>query len=301
MQFSCVFPTYVWNLGSENVKERTLPTGYTLGRWRLRDTTGSRPTKGALVDHNPENPLQLLVRKLEAHFPLTEPDRRALLELPHSIRRLEAQSYTMREGDRPERCAVLLSGYAFRHKLTGEGSRQILAIHVPGEALDFQNLFLKESDHNVQMLTRGVDAEIPSSALEELVLANRDVGKAILVSTLIEASIFREWALNIGRRDARSRIAHLLCEFAYRLTAYGLRPSGTYELPMTQEQLADATGLTAVHVNRVLQRLERDGLIDRDRRMVRFPSWERMRDVADFNPRYLHTREHSESTIHLNQ
>ena len=83
----------------------------------------------------------------------------------------------------------------------------------------------------------------------------------------------------------------MLCEFAYRLTAYGVQPSGTYELPMTQEQLADATGLTAVHVNRVLQSLQRDGLLDRDRRMVRFPSWERMRDVADFNPRYLHTRE----------
>ena len=197
----------------------------------------------------------------------------------------------MREGDRPERCAVLLSGYAFRHKLTGEGARQIMAIHIPGDALDFQNLFLAESDHNVQMLTRGLVAEIAVPLIQELALTNQEVGRAIHVSTLVEASIFREWALNIGRRDARSRIAHLLCEFAYRLTTYGLQPSGTYELPMTQEQLADATGLTAVHVNRVLQTLQREGLIDRDRRMIRFPSWERLRDVADFNPRYLHTRE----------
>jgi CRP-like cAMP-binding protein len=231
------------------------------------------------------------VRKLEAHHPLTEADRREILGLPHSMRRLEAQSYTMREGDRPDKCAILLSGYAYRHKLTGEGARQIMALHIPGDALDFQNLFLQESDHNVQMLTRGLVAEVPMQALERLALSNSDVGRAILVTTLIEASIFREWALNIGRRDARSRIAHLLCEFAYRLTAYGMKPTGIYELPMTQEQLADATGLTAVHVNRVLQGLQRDGLLDRDRRMVRFPSWERMRDVADFNPRYLHTRE----------
>lgn len=249
-----------------------------------------------------ENPLQLLIRKLEAHYPLTDADRTAILGLPHNLRRLEAQSYTMREGDRPEKCAILLSGYAYRHKLTGEGARQIISIHIPGDALDFQNLFLKESDHNVQMLTRGLVAEIPSGPLEELALGNRDVGRAILVSTLVEASIFREWALNIGRRDARSRVAHLLCEFAYRLTSYGLKPSGTYELPMTQEQLADATGLTAVHVNRVLQALQREGLIDRDRRMVRFPSWERMRDVADFNPRYLHMREgEPPSRIHINQ
>jgi DNA-binding IclR family transcriptional regulator len=71
----------------------------------------------------------------------------------------------------------------------------------------------------------------------------------------------------------------------------GILPDGPYELPMTQEQLADATGLTAVHVNRVLQGLQRDGLIERDRRIIRFPSWTRMRDVADFNSRYLHTRE----------
>lgn len=250
------------------------------------------------MNRQKDNPLEPLVRKLEAHLTLTEADKRDVLALPHNVRHLEAQSYTMREGDRPNKCAVLLSGYAFRHKLTGEGSRQIMALHIPGDALDFQNLFLKESDHNVQMLTRGSIAEIPMSALEKLALSNSDVGRAILITTLIEASIFREWTLNIGRRDARSRIAHLLCEFAYRLTAYGVQPSGTYELPMTQEQLADATGLTAVHVNRVLQALQRDGLIDRDRRMVRFPSWERMREVADFNPRYLHTREHS-APIHV--
>lgn len=225
------------------------------------------------------------------HARLSDDDRLEILKLPYTLRQLEAQSYTMREGDRPDRCAVVLSGYAFRHKLTGDGARQILAIHIPGDALDFQNLFLGECDHNVQMLTRGTVAEIPSHTIEELAFANRDVGRAILISTLVEASIFREWVLNVGRRDARSRISHLLCEFAFRLTAHGFQPSGTYELPMTQEQLADATGLTAVHVNRVLQGLQRDGLIDRDRRMIRFPSWERMRDVADFNPRYLHTRE----------
>jgi CRP-like cAMP-binding protein len=238
-----------------------------------------------------ETALELLARKLDLHHRLSEDDRRAILDLPHKIRKLEAQSYTMREGDRPDRCAVLLSGYAIRHKLTGDGSRQILAINIPGEALDFQNMFLEECDHNVQMLTRGIVAEIPRHPLEELVLSHSEVGRAILVTALAEASIFREWAVNIGRRDSRSRIAHLLCEFAYRVSAHRLTADGIYELPMTQEQLADATGLTAVHVNRVLQALQREGLIERDRRIIRFPSWQRMQDVADFNPRYLHTRD----------
>jgi CRP-like cAMP-binding protein len=232
--------------------------------------------------------LQLLVRKLETHHPLTPEDRAAVFALPYKQRYLDPHSYTVREGDRPERCAVLLSGYAYRHKVTGDGERQILSIQIPGDALDFQNLFLDESDHNVQMLTRAEVAEIPQHSLEEIASAFPNVGRAFLVYTLVEASIFREWALNIGRRDSRSRIAHLLCEFAFRLTLQGLEPSGSFELPITQEQLADATGLTAVHVNRVLKALQADGLIDRNRRVISFPDWRRLRDVGDFNPRYLH-------------
>jgi CRP-like cAMP-binding protein len=243
------------------------------------------------LDAPHETALELLARKLDLHHRLDEADRHAILGLPHKIRRLEPQSYTVREGDRPELCAVLIEGFAIRHKLAGDGSRQILAICIPGEALDFQNLFLTESDHNVQMLTRAVVAEIPIAALQQLVLSRSAVGRAILTFALVEASIFREWTVNVGQRDSRSRIAHLLCEFAYRMSAQQLSPSGVYELPMTQEQLADATGLTAVHVNRVLQALQREGLIERDRRMVRFVSWERMRDVGDFSPRYLHMRE----------
>ena len=243
------------------------------------------------MDAPHETALQLLARKLNSHHRLSEVHQRAILALPHKIRRLEAQSYILREGDRPDRCGVLLEGYAFRHKLTGDGSRQILAINIPGEALDFQNLFLEEADHNVQMLTRGVIADVPREAIEDLVARHFEVGRAILISSLVEASIFREWVVNIGQRDSRSRIAHLLCEFAYRLNAQALHAGDIYELPITQEQLADATGLTPVHVNRVLQALQREGLIERDRRMIRFPNWERMRDVADFNPRYLHTAE----------
>ncbi len=235
-----------------------------------------------------DHPLQLLVRKLETHHPLNDVDRQAVLNLPFKLRMMESQSYLLREGDIPERCAVLVSGYAFRHKLTGDGSRQILSIHIPGEAVDFQNMLLDQADHNVQMLTRGEVAEVPIQAFDQLARINANVGRAMFIATLVESSIFREWTLNIGRRDARSRIAHLLCEFAVRLNAQGLKNDHSYELPMTQEQLADATGLTSVHVNRVLKGLQADQLIERDRRAIRFPDWRRMRDTGDFNARYLH-------------
>jgi CRP-like cAMP-binding protein len=114
------------------------------------------------------------------------------------------------------------------------------------------------------------------------------VGHAILVKILVEASIFREWVLNVGRRDSRMRLAHLLCELGVRLEAEGLAEDYGYELPMTQEQLADALGLTPVHVNRTLKALEEEGLIVRSKRSVSFPDWKRLRLVGDFNQRYLH-------------
>jgi CRP-like cAMP-binding protein len=234
------------------------------------------------------HPLELLVRNLELRSPLPPEDREAVLGLPYTLRTLEASTYTIREADVPEHCAVLLSGFAYRQKLTGDGSRQIVALHIPGDALDFQNLFLDVSDHSLQMLTRAEVAFIAMSDLQVLVRARPAVAHAILVKILVEASIFREWVLNVGRRDSRSRLAHLLCELGVRLDAEGLAEDYGYEMPMTQEQLADAVGLTPVHVNRTLKALEAEGLIVRSKRSVSFPDWKRLRLVGDFNQRYLH-------------
>lgn len=236
----------------------------------------------------PNNPLAQLVLLLESRTPLPEKDRQAILALPYTLKSLAPGSYAVREGETPTSCGVLVSGFAYRQKLTGDGGRQILSIHIPGEALDFQNIFLEVADHSVQMLTRGHLAVIPRDELQELARTSAPVAHAILVSVLVEASIFREWILNIGRRDAKSRLAHMLCELAVRLDAHGLADDMGYHLPMTQAELADALGLTPVHLNRVIRSLEVDGLINRSKRDITFPDWERMRDLADFNDRYLH-------------
>ena len=238
--------------------------------------------------NTPRHPLELLLRNLEMRAPLPKADRQAILDLPYTLKTLEAATYTIREADPPEFCAVLVSGFAFRQKLTGEGARQIIALQIPGDALDFQNLFLDVSDHNVQMLSRGEVAFINRADLQALARTRPAIGQAILVKILVEAAIFREWVLNVGRRESRSRLAHLLCEMAMRLEALGLTEEYGYELPMTQEQLADALGLTPVHVNRTLKALEAEGLLIRNKRNIAFPDWERMRGVGDFNQRYLH-------------
>jgi CRP-like cAMP-binding protein len=231
---------------------------------------------------------EAMVRRLERRSPLSPADRQALLSLPHTVRRLGSNGHIIRDGDTADHCALLLSGFAFRYKLTGEGARQIISLHIASEFLDLQHSFLGVADTSVQTLTECEVAMIPAGAVQELALSNAAVGRALWIDTLIDASIFREWVVNVGRRDSRARVAHILCEFSLRLEAAGMAHNHRYELPMTQEQLADAVGLTSVHVNRVLRQLGEEGLIDRDRRAITISDWGRLRDAGDFNERYLH-------------
>ncbi len=239
-----------------------------------------------------QHPLDLLVRKLEHNHALSNEDREAIRNLPFTVRTVPPATYLSREGEPPSFCAVVVSGYAFRHKITGSGARQIVSLHIPGEALDFQSLSLACTDHNIQTLTHTELAMVPMAAMRDLSAARPAIGKAILRQLLVESSIFREWIVNVGRRSARERLAHLLCEFACRLDAQGLSvPGGHYELPMTQEQIGDALGLTSVHVNRSIKALSEEGLLTRKGRILSFPDIRRLREVADFSELYLHLAE----------
>ena len=227
------------------------------------------------------------IYKLRSRATLDDGDAVALRALPFKMRTLAASQYFIREGQRPQRSGIICDGYAYRQKLTVEGDRQIVMVLMPGDFVDLQNLFLSESDHDIQALTNLTVAEVPIEAVAELIGRRPAVARALWTDSLVEASIAREWQLNTGRRNARTRIAHLLCEFQQRLRLIGVGEDGSYELPMTQEQLGDALGLTPVHVNRMLQRLERDGLISRHKRRVMVEDWARLGSAGQFNPRYL--------------
>ena len=236
-------------------------------------------------------PLAPLVRKLLLHARLGEEDQKAILELPHVLKEVEGGRYIVREGDKPTHSCLLVSGFVIRHKLVEGGGRQIVNIHVAGDMCDLQNTLLATADHNVQTLTPSRVAFIPREALVDLSFTRPAVGKALWLETLVEASITREWVANVGRRDARARVAHLLCEFAYRLNAVGIGEECNFQLPMTQEQLADTTGLTPVHVNRTLKALDAEGLTTRALRSIKINNWKRMAQVADFRSTYLHLPE----------
>lgn len=241
------------------------------------------------------NSLALMVSGLLAHAQLSDLDRAAILRLPHSIRFFERGIYIVLDGDAFDHCSVILSGFAFSHKTTGEGLRQVVSVQIPGKIVDLQQFRLSFADCSVQTLTRCEVARVPKVALRTLASDRVAIADALIVSAMAEASIYREWIMNIGRRDARTRIAHLLCEFAARLDVQGIAPGQPYELPMTQEQLGDALGLTAVHVSRTLKGLVNDGLIVQDRRGITFPKWDALAAEADFNRRYLHLIEHPAS------
>ncbi len=235
-------------------------------------------------------PLAPLLRKLEYSGPLDARDREAVLALPHSLRTIEPHGYIVREGDRATHSCLLRSGFVYRHKIVGDGARQICSIHMSGDIVDLQNSLLGTADHNVQALSRAEVALIPREAIKKIAFDRPAIGLAMWLDTLVDGSIFREWIANVGRRDARTRLAHLLCEFALRTEAAGLGRHDAYTLPMTQEQLADCAGLTPVHVNRTLRGLDLDGVITRTRRTVTVADWKRLAEVGDFSSAYLHLR-----------
>ena len=234
------------------------------------------------------HPLGLLARRWSKLASLTPDDCSALLELPFTVKGFGKEAYLVREGQQVNECALLLSGFAYRQKLLRNGSRQILSIHIPTEFVDLQNSVLGLADHSVQSLNGCEVAIIPIRALTELQQARAGIRMAMWIETLIDSSIFREWVVNVGRRDSKARIAHLLCELAIRLKKIGDGREWTFEFPLTQEQLADATGLTPVHTNRTLQALRKDGLIQLTARSLTILDWKGLQEVGDFDELYLH-------------
>lgn len=237
------------------------------------------------------HPLQSMVHKLQQWKELDASEREALLALPYKIERAEPGRYIVREGDQPKHACLLISGFAFRQKIVADGSRSICSIHMRGDLIDLHNALLRTSDHNVQALTPCKLEFIPRDSIIEIAFALPNVGMAMWYDTLVDSSIFREWIANVSRRSASAAVAHLLCEFGIRLESAGLGDKLRYELPMTQEQLADCTGLTAIHVNRTLKSLEASGDITRSVRHVAIANWAKISATADFRSNYLHVPE----------
>lgn len=238
-----------------------------------------------MPDHH--HSLVVAFNKLARLGDLDDADRDAFFALPFQRVTTKAEGDIVSEGGEVEHCSILLSGFACRYKMSGY-QRQIVSFLVPGDILDTQHMQLPRADHSIGAITAVTFLTVPSAAVLQLAQDRPAFGQAFWRDTLIDASIFREWVLNIGRRDAKMRVAHLFCELAVRIEAAGLGTPECFDLPITQVDIGDATGLTPVHVNRMLGALRADGLIEHKHRQVRIQDWTLLCRAADFQPAYLH-------------
>jgi len=234
----------------------------------------------------------LLIRKLESIFTLTDDERQALETLPVQIAALKKNQDIVRMGDRPSRSCLILSGFTCTYKITGDGKRQIQAFNIPGDIPDLQSLHLKVLDNSLGTITPCSVGFISHEALNKLCERHSRIAAAFWRETLIDGAIFREWMTSIGQREAYPRIAHVMCEMVVRLRAIGLANGNGCDWPITQGEIGDALGITTVHVNRVLQQMRADGLIELKGERLNIPDWNRLMKAGDFEPTYLHLESH---------
>lgn len=232
-----------------------------------------------------------LVRKLQSVFLLSAEERETLAALPMQVASVKADQDIVREGERPSRSFALLEGFCATYSITGEGRRQIMGFHVPGDIPDLQSLHLEVLDNSVGTITPCKVGFVQHEVLWALCKKYPRIAAALWRETLIDSAIFRRWLLNIGRRDANARIAHILCEMVLRLQAVGLAEGHSCEFPITQNEIGDALGLSLVHVNRTLQDIREAGLIVLKNGTLQVLDWEKLKAAADFDPTYLHLKQ----------
>jgi CRP-like cAMP-binding protein len=183
---------------------------------------------------------------------------------------------------------LILEGWACRYKMLEDGRRQIMAFLLPGDISDARIFVLRQMDHSVATLSAARVAEIPKERFVDLLDRHPRVGRALWWDSLVEGAIQREWTTSLGQRDALERISHLLCEVFIRLRGVGLTQGQSCELPVTQEELGDTTGMSTVHVNRTLSELRESGLIVLKGKQLTIPDLAALKSAAMFNPNYLH-------------
>ena len=232
--------------------------------------------------------VQALTSRLEAFTRLSPEDKAALANLSKVSRVVAPRRDLIREGERPNFVHLMVDGWACRYKTLPDGRRQVVAFFVPGDFCDLNVYILKQMDHSIAAITRLAVADISREEMDALTHRHPRITQALWWESLVQHAIQREWTLNLGQRTAYERIAHLFIELYFRLKTVGLTRNGSCDFPLTQVDIADATGLTPVHVNRTLQELRRDNLIVLERKQLEIPDIERLKDVAMFNMNYLH-------------
>jgi len=259
------------------------------GRLRLLPAD-HREARPEIVMSDAEH-LRALIRKMESISEISREERQLLLELPLTVKRFEAGTDIVSEGDKTKHCCLVLEGLVCRYKTVENGNRQILSLHIPGDIPDLHSLHIEQMDHSLGTLSDSRVGFIPHEAVLRLSRKSYRIAEAFWREALIDAAVFREWMVGIGRRSAQSRLAHFLCEFSTKMRAVGLSDGIRFELPMTQTEIGDALGLSTVHTNKTLKVLRDAGLIELRGRRLKLLDWDALCELGEFDDAYLHLRE----------
>lgn len=234
------------------------------------------------------DPLKLFLAKIEARSQLTDEERDGILSLPMTPRQVQPHRDIVRLGDTADHACLVADGIVARFAQVLSGARQIVSLHVAGDMVDLHSLLLPANPAPLVALTSTTIVQIPHAALHDIVARFPGVAAAFWRECVIDGNIVAHWLVNVGRRDARARLAHLICEMAVRSNQIEKFVGGRFPMPITQEQIADALGLTAVHVNRMMQSLRGEGLLESSGREITVRDWQGLVRVGEFDPVYLH-------------
>lgn len=232
--------------------------------------------------------LQRFLEKLTSRSVLSDEEQQAILNLPGYVSQVQANRDFVRLDEVVDHVCLIVDGLVGRFGQNAEGARQITALHIAGDMADLHSVVLPKATSALQALCTATILRVPQRAIRAAARQHPAIAEALWRDCMVDSAVLSQWVVNVGRRDARTRMAHLLCEMATRYKVADGRGRIRFGFSCTQVHLADATGLTPVHVNRTLKGLRDEGLASMHRREVTIYDWEALARAGDFDPAYLH-------------
>lgn len=234
---------------------------------------------------------ELLANHLSCFGSLPDEDRAIFAKLDVQVREVSRLRDLLRQGDHPTNVVIVLSGLLYRHTLGPEGARQVHSFCLPTEAPCLETLYIDYMDNNLGAVVDSTVGLIPHEQIYRIIDERPEARKLLWRQTLVQGAIFRQWLVRNSNLPAHASLAHFFCEMFTRARAAGQIEGNEMRLPLTQELVAEALGLTGVHVNRTIQVLRSTGVVEWRSGTLVVHDWERLKDMADFDDRYLHLRQ----------
>jgi CRP-like cAMP-binding protein len=231
--------------------------------------------------------VRLLVARLSNYGHLSDEEQAALENAVSSEHETPPNSDIAFEGSSPDHSTLLLSGFAARYNLTGEGKRQITSLHVAGDFIDLHSLLMKPMDHSIFAVTTCRLAAVPHDRLTRICELYPNLARLLWLNTLIDGGTHRRWSFCLGSLQAHQHLGHMLCELYLRLKQIGRVDENTFHIPLTQGLMSECLAITPVHANRAVQRLRADKVIAWERDLITIKDWGRLVEISEFDPTYM--------------